>query len=238
MVKPSLKTIGLGFIFMYYEALSKDLEKVSNFYSEKSDMIFVDMEKLHKLHKLENETYPVVKLNGRDSIQDFLTKFCLELSSIKLKIKTFDFQKITKNPLIILLSLTGEVFWKDTMVYNFTQTFVLSSIDKDEQVFEITNSIFRITTEISSNLNNKNDKNLIKPTSHSKYYNHSDLNNTAPFVPSSDFQYQNRYNWNNNSNGTYLNANNTRFYQQNITDDYNQMFHGYMPQQYGYYKRT
>lgn len=209
MTKVTLKVIGLGFVFMYYEALNADPTKVSQFYSDSSDVVFVDVA---KLDDQEHETYPVVKLHGKNAIKEFFESTKIQLSTTKLKIKTFDSQNVSgifSSSSTILLSLTGEVMWKNTNVYNFTQNFLLSTTEDDKQVYEISNSVFRITTEIThkSFVNTRTNRKTNNLQARSKSKNDHYNNNSTSFTPE-DRIYQNKYNnWNANNSGVIDNGN-------------------------------
>ncbi|SMN18411.1 similar to Saccharomyces cerevisiae YNR051C BRE5 Ubiquitin protease cofactor [Maudiozyma saulgeensis] len=232
MTKLSLKVIGLGFVFMYYEALNKDPAEVSQFYSNISDVVFVD---IAKLDDQEHETYPVVKLRGRNAIKEYFESIKTQLSTTKLKIKTFDSQKvsgISSSNSTILLSLTGEVMWKNTNIYNFTQNFLLTTTEDDEQVYEISNSVFRITTEIThqSFVETRTSKKISNTQTRLKSKNEHYNNHSSAFVPGNS-TYQNKYNnWN---NGVMENGN-MGVFPQHMMNEYYQ-YQNLVPQQYGYY---
>lgn len=229
MGKAPLKIIGLGFIYMYFEAMAKRVEDVSELYSEDCEVVFVD---LTRLNNLDHETYPVVKLHGRSDVREYFKSVSTQLSTIELKIKTYDSLRILNEGSSILLSLTGEVFWSGTKAYNFTQTFILIPREKDDNVFDIANSVFRITTDVA-NKGEKLRKFNNTPRTKPKVKHYSAMSNSSPFIPASN-QYQNRYNWNGYTGA--MAEGSMPFYPQNGAPDYNQGFSQYAPQsQYAYY---
>ena len=226
MTKVSLKVIGLGFTYMYFEGMKKNPGKVSNFYSDDSEFVFVDVSKLDgQFH----ETFPVVKLHNKASIKEYFDTNSTQLKSTKLKIKTFDSQSITGDTnSILMLTLTGEVIWDSTQAYNFTQTFILKNLKDEEQVYEVSNSVFRITTEVGA-----------LPSTTNKYRNVSYGRNKS----------KNEH-YNNNSNGHYsrnrssvsmnnyedaANNNNVMFYPQNMMMNEYYQYPNYIPNNFGYY---
>lgn len=233
MGKTPLKIIGLGFIYLYFETLAKNEQDVAQLYSDTCEMVFVD---LTRLNNLDHETYPVVKLHGKDAVKEYLTSIKGQLSTTELKIKTFDSLRIPGSDASILLSLTGEVIWSGTKTYNFTQTFVLSPTKLDDNVFEVGNSVFRITTEVV-NKGERTKKYTNAPRTKPKAKHYSGMANTSPFIPASN-QYQNRYNWNGYTGA--MAEGSTPFYPQGMRTDYNQNFSQYSPQQnqYGYYNNN
>ena len=205
--------------------MKKSPEKVSNFYSDESEFVFVDVSKLDgQFH----ETFPVVKLHNKTSIKEYFEINSSQLKSTKLKIKTFDCQSIVgETNSLLLLSLTGEVIWDSTHAYNFTQTFILKNLKDEEQVYEVSNSVFRITTEVLAHSSTSNKyRNTLNGRNKTKneHYNNSNGNY---------LKNRNSVSINNYENAA--NNNNVMFYPQNMMmNDYYQ-YPNYIPNNFGYY---
>ncbi|KAG0669962.1 hypothetical protein C6P45_003126 [Maudiozyma exigua] len=233
MSKVSLKVIGLGFIYMYFEGMKKNPEKVANFYSEESEVVFADVS---KLDGQSHDTFPVVKLHKKDSIKEYFQTNSSQLKSIKLKIKTFDCQSISGHAnSILLLTLTGEVIWDSTQAYNFTQTFILKNLKDAEEVYEVSNSVFRITTDVttpstSSTTTNNKCRNASNGRTKTKneHYNNS-MNNT------NNNYSRNRNSGNMNNYENAANNNNVMFYPQNMMMNEYYQYPNYIPTNFNYY---
>ncbi|CCF57473.1 hypothetical protein KAFR_0C04820 [Kazachstania africana CBS 2517] len=136
-----------AFLRTYYERMKTNPSKLSNMYASTAELTHVNYQQLPSddsaLDFFLNDTLPTVKLTGKDNINKFFTRNNKRVNDLKVKLNTVDFQTTGASHKSILLVTTGELFWTDTPVYRFCQTFILVPLLRNNDIYDISNDIIR-----------------------------------------------------------------------------------------------
>ncbi|CCK69769.1 Bre5p KNAG_0D00170 [Huiozyma naganishii CBS 8797] len=138
----SIQEIVYAFLQVYYQRMKSNPGKLANLYSSTAELAHINYTQI--ANKLEDiDEIPTVKLTGRDNISKFFSRHEKKVSDLKVKIDSCDFQTTGINHKNILISVTGELFWPGSQVYQFCQTFILNPVAKSNDIYDISNDIIR-----------------------------------------------------------------------------------------------
>ncbi|KAG0671787.1 hypothetical protein C6P45_005052 [Maudiozyma exigua] len=147
----SIQDIAYTFLQTYYERMKNDPNKLSSLYSHTAELTHINYQQLDS-NKSKDDILSTIKLAGKDNIHRFFVRNAKKVSDLKLKLDSCDFQTTGIAHKGIIIMVTGELFWSNSPVFRFCQTFTLVPIGKNSDVYDITNDIIRFIPNETSNV--------------------------------------------------------------------------------------
>lgn len=140
----SVQEIVYAFLQSYYERLKENPSKLSNFYGNTAELTHINYQQIdYENTDFVNDILPTVKLTGKENINKFFTRNEEKVSDLKLKLDSCDFQTTGVGHKGIIIIVTGELFWSKSPVYKFCQTFILTPISRNNEIYDVSNDIIR-----------------------------------------------------------------------------------------------
>lgn len=118
--------------------------KLSNLYSNTAELTHINYNLISpSTGNTHSSIIPSIKLTGKDNINKFFSRHENEVTKLKVKLDTCDFQTMGVSHRNVLIVVTGELFWDNTPANQFCQTFILIPIGKNSDIYDISNDIIR-----------------------------------------------------------------------------------------------
>lgn len=144
MVSASIQEIVHAFLQTYYQRMKTNPSKLSNLYSNTAELTHINYNLISpSTDSTHSSIIPSIKLTGKDNINKFFSRHENEVTKLKVKLDTCDFQTMGVSHRNVLIVVTGELFWDDTPANQFCQTFILIPIGKNSDIYDISNDIIR-----------------------------------------------------------------------------------------------
>lgn len=135
-----------AFMQTYYQRMKENPTKLANLYSNTAELTHVNYNQITTINHEDNSKFsilPTIKLIGKENINKFFTRHSDKVQNLKVKVDTCDFQSTDIAHRSILIVITGELFWINTKTHHYLQTFILTPVSKNSDIYDISNDVIR-----------------------------------------------------------------------------------------------
>lgn len=135
-----------AFMQTYYQRMKENPTKLANLYSNTAELTHINYNQITTINHEDTAKFsilPTIKLIGKENINKFFTRHSDKVQNLKVKVDTCDFQSTGITHKSILIIITGELFWTNTKTHHYLQTFILTPVSKNSEIYDISNDVIR-----------------------------------------------------------------------------------------------